>query len=194
MTSRVKLGIAFALLAGAPAALAQDKIEREKGVRASDVPQEAREWLSDAFEELKSPRWYQEIHESGYSFEAKFKWRGQRYSAEFDAAGVIQDVEVELSLAELPAMVRNAMTQYFVENYSAYRIERLQIQYSGPADELEDLFDENDAGQLVVRYEAEFSGTIDSQPSVRWEGLFDDRGQLIRRRRVITPPVENLIF
>jgi hypothetical protein len=192
--SRVMIGIGLVLLAGSYASLGQDKIEREKGVRASDVPEEAREWLRDAFEEVKSPRWYQEFHESGYSFEAKFKWRGRHYSAEFDAAGVIQDVEIELSLADLPASVQEAMTDYFVGNYSAYRILRLQIQYSGPADELEDFFDENDAGRLVVRYEAEFSGTTNTQASFRWEGLFDDRGVLIRRRRVITPPMENLIF
>ena len=88
------------------ALFAQDKIERELRVEEKVVPKEARDWFYDAFETTKRPKWYQEIFESGYSYEAKFKLKGKFYSVEFDSLGLIQDVEIEIDYNELPKEVQ----------------------------------------------------------------------------------------
>lgn len=175
-------------------AFAQDKVERELKVKTSTVPKDARDWLEDAFETTKSPKWYKEINESGYSYEAKFKLDGQFFSVEFDSIGNIQDVEIEMSLEELSPEVQENLNTYFSTEYKNHKIRRLQIQYSGYAEDLEDLFDENEFENLEIRYEVEFTGTDLDGLSQFWEGLFDEKGKFIRKRRIITPPTENLIF
>ena len=188
------LALSFLFVGFGLSAKAQEKMEREKKVKKSEVPDPAKKWLKDAFETLKSPKWYLETNESGYSYEAKFKWNNQYYSVEFDSLGVIEDVEIELDFEELSEEVRQNLDLYYIEGYKTYKIRRLQIQYSGDPDDLEDLFDENEMEELEVRYEIEFIGTDNDGLSQFWEGLFDEKGVFISRRKIITPPNENLIF
>jgi hypothetical protein len=177
-----------------PAVHTQDKYEREKNVKPVEVPDAARSWLRDAFEAVKSPKWYKELYESGYSYEAKFKWRGQYYSVEFDPDGTLQDVEIEVDFSDLPSVVRQNVTDYMSTTYRQFEISRLQIQYSGASRDLEDFFDDGELNALTVRYEIEYTATTSNAPTHYREGLFDDTGRLISSRRVIQPPTENLIF
>jgi hypothetical protein len=174
--------------------LAQDKIERELRVKEKEVPKEAREWLEDAFETTKRPKWYQEVFESGYSFEAKFKLKGKFYSVEFDSLGRIQDVEIEIEFAELPKGVQTGLKTHVSADYKSSDIKRLQIQYSGKPDDLEDFFDENSLAGILIRYEIEFIGLDEAGVSSLWEGLFSEDGGLISKRKIILASSENLIF
>lgn len=173
---------------------AQDKIERELRVKEKEVPKDAREWLDDAFESTKKPKWYQEVFESGYSYEAKFKLKGKFYSVEFDSLGRIQDVEIEMDVEELPKEVRTGLEDYLSADYKSSDIKRIQIQYSGEADDLEDFFDENSLEGILTRYEIEFIGLDEAGASELWEGLFSEEGKLINKRKIILTPSENLIF
>lgn len=173
---------------------AQDKIERELRVKEKEVPKDAREWLVDAFESTKKPKWYQEVFESGYSYEAKFKLKGKFYSVEFDSLGRIQDVEIEMDVEELPKEVRTGLEDYLSADYKSSDIKRIQIQYSGEADDLEDFFDENSLEGILTRYEIEFIGLDEAGASELWEGLFSEEGKLINKRKIILTPSENLIF
>lgn len=173
---------------------AQDKIERELRVKEKEVPKDAREWLDDAFESTKKPKWYQEVFESGYSYEAKFKLKGKFYSVEFDSLGRIQDVEIEMDVEELPKEVRTGLEDYLSADYKSSDIKRIQIQYSGEADDLEDFFEENSLEGILTRYEIEFIGLDEAGASELWEGLFSEEGKLINKRKIILTPSENLIF
>lgn len=217
---------------------AQEKIERERKIRASAVPELARAWLKDVFESSRRLRWYEETHESGRSYEAKFKWRGQRYSVEFDLEGSIQDVEIEIAVEDIPSPALAGIQGYLASTYRTYNIARVQIQYSGVSDDLEDFFDDydedededdlygedddasndeldeaedadgegedegenvacsggNDSDGLTTRFEVEYTAAVGSAPSDYWEGLFDDCGRLLQRRRVIVPTIDNLLF
>ncbi len=174
--------------------VAQDKLERELRVKEKEVPKPARDWLYDAFETTKRPKWYQEIFESGYSFEAKFKLLGKFYSVEFDSLGAIQDVEIEMGFEELSTEVQSGLNAYFSSEYKSSDIKRLQIQYSGEADDLEDFFDEDSLEGILVRYEIEYIGIDKTGASELWEGLFSDKGEFIRKRKIVLTPSENLIF
>ncbi|WP_296701328.1 hypothetical protein [Algoriphagus sp.] len=175
-------------------AFAQDKIERELRIKETEVPKEAKDWLNDAFETIKKPKWYQELFESGYSYEAKFKLKGKFYSVEFDSLGNIQDVEIEISVEELPNEVQTGLNKLLSADYKNSDIKRIQIQYSGEPDDLEDFFDENSLEGILTRYEIEFIGLDEAGDSKLWEGLFSDKGELIRKRKIVLTPSENLIF
>ncbi|MEB2774539.1 hypothetical protein SYJ56_04435 [Algoriphagus sp. D3-2-R+10] len=173
---------------------AQDKIEREFGIKENEVPKEARDWLYDAFESTRKIKWYKEVFESGFSYEAKFKLKGEFYSVEFDSLGRIEDVEIEMDFEKLPADLQNGLKVYLSTNYKSSDIKRVQIQYSGEPDDLEDFFDENSQEGIITRYEIEFIGPDETGGSQLWEGLFASDGQLIQKRKIIVSPSENLIF
>lgn len=182
----------FGMIAGP--LFSQDKTERELRVKEKEVPKEAREWLDDAFETTKRLKWYQEVFESGYSYEAKFKHKSKFFSVEFDSLGRIQDVEIEIDYKELPKEVQTGLEAYLSADYKSSDIKRIQIQYSGNLDDLEDFFDENNLEGILIRYEIEFMGIDEDGASGLWEGLFSEDGGLISKRKIILASSENLIF
>lgn len=173
---------------------AQDKIERELRVKEKEVPKEAKDWLYDAFETTKRPKWYQELFESGYSYEAKFKLKGKFYSVEFDSLGNIQDVEIEIGFKELPKDVQTGLELHLSQGYKNSDIKRIQIQYSGESDDLKAFFDQNSLEGILTRYEIEFIGLDETGGSELWEGLFSENGKLISKRKIVLTPSENLVF
>ncbi|SFT92614.1 hypothetical protein SAMN04489724_2889 [Algoriphagus locisalis] len=182
----------FWMISGA--LFAQDKVERELRVEEKEVPKEAKDWLYDAFETSKRPKWYQEIFESGYSYEAKFKLKGKFYSVEFDSWGLIQDVEIEIDFKELPKEVQAGLEDYLLDGYKSSDIKRIQIQYSGKPDDLEDFFDENSQEGILTRFEIEFIGPDETGSSQLFEGLFSEKGSLIFKRKIVLVPSENLVY
>lgn len=172
----------------------QEKIEREKRVDEKEVPKAAIEWLYDAFEEIKKPKWYQEFFESGYSFEAKFFKDGRYFSVEFDSLGIIQDVEIEIPLDEIQPEVQKNLTAYWEETYSDFKLIKIQRQYSGEPDDLEDFFDENEVENILEQYEIEYIGKEKDGDEEIWEATFDAQGKFISKRVVIVRIMDNLIF
>lgn len=174
--------------------VAQNKIEREFGIKEKEVPKEASDWLYDAFETTKRPKWYKELSESGFSYEAKFKHEGKFHSVEFDSLGRVEDVEIELKVGELSKEAQSGLNTYFSGAYKNSDLKRIQIQYSGEPNDLEDFFDENMLEGILIHYEIEYIGLDEFGDSQLWEGLFSDGGLLLSKRKIILSPSENLIF
>ena len=170
----------------------QEKIERETKVKASKVPISAREWLSDAFEGLRKPKWYLEYSQSGLAYEAKFIWQSYFYSVKFDSLGILQDVEIEIQQNEIRAEVWQAMQRYFSGEFREIRIQKIQRQLLGDQSDLEDFFDENETKGITIRYEIVFEGK--SEAWQVWEALFDESGLLISVIKVQPRPLDNLVF
>jgi len=173
--------------------IAQDKEEKEFRVKRKDVPSEARKWFKDAFEGARKVNWYYEESSGTGSYEAKLKYRGLEYSVEFDTTGRIEDIEVKIEWEELPDEVKNNLNSYFSTNYTKYKILKIQKQYTGSPDDLEDLIDENEKEDITVRYELEFHGRTDTENEL-WEGLFSSNGSLIEVRKIKLMPTNNLEF
>ncbi|MCS5489118.1 hypothetical protein [Algoriphagus limi] len=175
-------------------AFSQKKIEQEKRIKKQDVPELAVEWLEDSFEGRKKVRWYQEISDQGISFEAKFPWKGKFHSVEFDSLGNIQDVEIEIQQNELGAEIESNILSDIASEFSEFRIQRIQRQYSAQSDDLEDFFDEGEMEGITIRFEIEFIAKEKSGRQAFWEGLFDQKGKLISIREVEIRIMDNLIF
>ncbi|NVJ87060.1 MAG: hypothetical protein HWE15_12185 [Algoriphagus sp.] len=189
-----KLFLLFLILFYAGNAFAQKKVEQERRIKKQELPESAVDWLHDAFDGKKKVRWYLENSDKGTSYEAKFIWKNKFHSVEFDASGKIQDVEVELTLQELDAVVVKNLQKYFSESYRDYKIQRIQIQYTGEEEDLEDFFDDEKKDGITVRYEIEYLGKPKDGEQLLWEGLFDDQGKLISKREVEIRIMDNLIF
>ena len=120
----VKLRILFLVLFmfGTVMVYAQDKVEKEERIREKEVPEVAREWFYDAFKKIKRPKWYKEFSDSGYSFEAKFKYDNHFHSVEFDSLGYIMDIEIEIDWSELEEQVKSSIENYFVGKFKEYKL------------------------------------------------------------------------
>lgn len=170
----------------------QEKIERESKVKPSKVPVPAKEWLSDAFEGLRKPKWYLEYSQTGKAYEAKFIWRSDFYSVKFDSLGNLQDVEIEIQQTEIPTEAWESMQRYFSGDFREIRIQKIQCQLIGDQSDMEDFFDENETKGVTIRYEIVFEGK--SEAWQVWEALFDEAGLLISVIKVQLRPLDNLVF
>lgn len=173
-------------------AFSQEKIEREVKVKSSQVPTPAKEWLADAFEELRKPKWYLEYSQNGKSFEAKFHLNNYFYSVEFDSLGKLQDVEIEIPSSEIPTETWTKIQRYFSGEFNEVSVQKIQRQLIGKEDDVEDFFDENESEGVTIRFEIVFEGKNDTWQV--WEGLFDELGTLISVVKVQSRPLDNLVF
>ncbi|AFL85128.1 hypothetical protein Belba_2579 [Belliella baltica DSM 15883] len=181
MSKKFKLFLLFFLLITSSITYAQ-KREVEKSVKAADVPEEARLWLKDAYEGKSRVKWYFQTDGEKEVYEAKLKWKKKWHSVEFLPSGEILNIEILITIKELPEDVYENMVQYFTANYQRYKIDRIQIQYTGESDDLEDLIDENEvAEQLILQYEVEYFGREKGENKM-WEGHFDRLGKMLKKR------------
>lgn len=170
----------------------QEKVEREVKAKANQVPKSSRDWLFDAFEDIKRPRWFLEYSQNGKAFEAKFLRKGYFYSVKFDSLGALMDVEIEISQKEVPEQAWKVIQEYFESNFSEIKLDKIQRQLIGKEDDVEDFFDENETEGITIRYEIVFEGKNDAW--LLWEGLFDENGKLISIIKVQQRSLDNLIF
>lgn len=152
---RISISIALLLLIGHQSVCAQEKVEREWRVPIQDVPKTAIDWFKDAYELPKRVKWYGETNESGNFFEAKLRWKGHLHSVKFTEQGTVVDIEIEKELSELPETVKQKIEAKLDSISSSYRILKLQEQWTGEADDLEDLIDEKEEDNLKKRFELE---------------------------------------
>lgn len=173
---------------------AQDtKREQEQRLPADQVPETSQAWLEQAFQGVKKVKWYREITSGKTSFEAKFKDGGHRYSVEFSVSGVVEDVEKKVTLGQLPANERNLLKKGFSQ-LKKFKLVKIQEQWTAPTSEaLLKAIQSNDPGMATIRYEVEFRAEIDGVNSL-WEGLFDQSGTLLSKRRVQLRPTDNLDY
>lgn len=172
---------------------AQLKYERESRIGIHEVPAAARDFIGRLSHDQKV-KWYLEESLQDKSIEAKFKWHKQRYSIEFDTAGKLQDVEIELASSELDANVRNRINEALEERFVAHKITKIQLQYMGETEELNIALNQQlYPTSLSKRYELIVKGKEQRQPKL-YEITFDEEGNLISQKEIILKNADNLEY
>lgn len=172
--------------------LSQEKIEKESGIKPREVPSGAKDWLKDAFENVKKPKWFLEYSQNGKSYEAKFHFQGHFHSVEFDSLGNVEDVEIEIKESEVSSEVWKEIQSHFESSYDLVKVEKIQRQYTGSQSDLEDFFDEEKKDGVVIRYEIVFQGK--NELWELFEALFDESGKFLSKLKVQIRLNDNLIF
>ncbi len=172
---------------------AQDKVEVERSISGSEVPSVARDWLHETYSSTPRLHWYIETSSGETTYEAKLRQRGTWHSVEFDENGALQDVEIIVGLNDLPEAARRGLAIYFDTTYNKHRIRKIQQQLTGALEAVRATIQGEPAGAVTYRYEVEFYGK-NQQGRILWEGLFDDHGQLLERRRIVLRPTDNLLY
>jgi hypothetical protein len=103
------------------------KVERESRIKSPEVPEKALEYIEQT--SLEKVKWYRETGLESISFEAKFKHERRWYSVEFSEEGVLEDIEIEIDLHQVPEPTRESIDKYLEAEFKRHRIKKVQIQY-----------------------------------------------------------------
>lgn len=175
-------------------AKAQVKNEIEKSIKKKEVPIAVMDWFKDAYEKDRKVKWFYQTDGEKEVYEAKLMHNGKKHSVEILPNGEAVNIEILIDFNEIEAKVKQQIAQYFSTNYSKTKIKKIQIQYLGSSDDLEDSIDENEHNEnLTINYEIEFYGKNDNEDEL-WEGLFNSEGVLIERRLIKLKSTDNLDY
>ena len=167
---------------------AQDKIEFEKRIDVSAFPQTAYEQLQPYIKNVKRVKYYQESDGTSQSYEAKFKKFGYRYSVEFDAQGVLQDVEIRIPTSKLSTSTKKALTYYFNSQYERWKIEKIQQQFTS----LQSL--SKQPNPEVTSHLEIIVATKNAGKLVKYEYLFNDEQEVVSKRKIVHQSYDFLLF
>lgn len=177
---------------GLQVATAQYKFEKEDRIKAKEVPAAALAFV----EECAFPKkicWYREQGYNSVSIEAKTKFRGTKYSIEFDTLGTIEDVEYKIKWQDITQEAKSAIQSYFDANHSKTNIRKIQRQLTGPDLDLQQAMLTDEYVGTVTKYEIEVKAKIDGKYMLK-EYLFDSKGQMLSVSEVIFRNSDNLEF
>lgn len=170
-----------------------DKIEIEERISDKEVPSLLKQKVAELFDSGTKIKWYRETNDKFQNFEAKLINNRKRFSVEFDTLFNIQDIEIEQKKNGLPDSTQMALNKYFEETYSSYKITRIQLQVSGQYEKLLLYIKKGNLDQLQISYEIEFEGKQEGV-SMYYEGLFEESGNLIRRRNIVLNTSDNISY
>lgn len=181
------------ILGSSNALQAQFKYEKESVISEFEVPESARELIAGVnnYERLV---WYKEQSLDRYSFEAKLKIGGKKYSIEFDSTGLLEDIEILVKWKTLTAGPKLRISEYLNSSFQSWRVKRLQLQITG---KLEDCLNylNGEANENVLASNYEIIARIKSnRKHLVKEFLFDKSGKYINSRTLILDPIDNLEF
>ncbi|WP_162533607.1 hypothetical protein [Dokdonia sp. Dokd-P16] len=160
------------------------KTEKEYRIKPELVPQKAKDFIA-TFTENKSFKWLQEVGDDGTSLEAKFRYKGQRYSVEFTKDGVLEDIEIVIGLGELPEETKQEITSYFTQEFDYFKVEKIQAQYNNTVKEIINRTAKNlVSSSPIPHYEVVVKTRNSSEKSKRYEVLFNEKGAFISRSQV----------
>ena len=170
---------------------AQQKFEKESRMKWDKVPLPAKHFI-DNLEMQTTWKWYFEENLEGNSVEAKTKYKGRKYSVEFDVSGNVQDIEIEKNWSELDDDLRRNITKSLDSLFSRHIINKIQIQYSAENSVLLAILN-NKANRYEskIQYEIVVGGKKTGRPKL-YELTFTGKGELVESSEIIFRNTDNL--
>lgn len=171
---------------------AQTKYEYETKISFEKVPEKARLFVSKIIQS-KKVKWYKEQSNNAISFEAKSKFKGKKYSIEFDKNGNIQDVEIDKKWNDLPEITQQNIQKSLNSTFKKHKIRKIQIQFSGEEKDLINYFNSDIKNNITIKYEIVLKGKTNSGKHL-YEFLFNQNGQLESTSKIVFRNTDNIEF
>ena len=173
---------------------AQQKYERESGIRSEEAPDTAVSYIAQLFGPDARVRWYREESLEGIRIEAKTKQVKGTYSVKFDTDGRLLDIELTQKAEEIPSQASGAINAHLAATYDRYKIRKIQVQWTGAPDVLHQLIrGKPTEDAYTVRYEVEHSGRLHGNTKP-YETLFDSQGKPIETKEIVPRSMNHLIY
>ncbi|MDF2159108.1 hypothetical protein [Algoriphagus sp. CAU 1675] len=163
---------------------AQEKYEKEERIHANSVHTSATEFINEICIGCKV-KWYLEEGLTSKSIEAKFTNDKSKYSIEFDTLGNIEDTEVEISIIDLDHPLRDSINNYLSKSYNKYKIQKIQIQYSGHISHIiNKLNNDVHSDNLLIKYEL-IVKCSEKKEKALYEFQFSNSGRMESMSKII---------
>lgn len=175
---------------------AQNKMEREYGIKASAAPERARAFVNKTYVGTKV-KWYREENLNGFTIEAKLKWKDKRHSIEFDTLGKLQDIEITVQYQMLNDIIKKEVDIYLSNTFQSYRIDKAQLQLTGNESALQAaiLNKTNNSSMVHEKYELVVEGRRKGDKiKTFYEILVDEHGKVVHQLKIVERRVNHLIF
>ncbi len=172
----------------------QNKFEKESRITIENVPQIAKAFVFK-LTPSKKVKWYLEEGLKTQSIEAKTKYNSKKYSIEFDTSGQLEDVEIEIHYKTLPKSVKDAINKHLKSVFLRYKIQKIQIQYSGtPKNVLTALKNNNLLkDNITTKYELIIKGKTQTSKNL-YEFTFNAKGNFEKNSKIILKNTDHLEF
>ncbi len=178
-------------------ALSQDKkIEKEEGIDRNQMPGIAQQYLRiNLPKDINKLRFYHETDGEKESYEAKFKYQGNRFSVEFNEMGNLEDIEVQIKKRNLDKQIINNIESYLESQHDRYKIEKIQAQYLSP-EKVDDVTMQRakKIGDVKPDNYEIIIATKNKGKLEKFEMLFDPAGNFVNEREIIRNSYDYLIF
>ena len=164
----------------------QAKYEKEFRIKEKYVPSVALNFVDSMTFDSKV-KWYKEIGLNRITIEAKAKYKKERYSIEFFENGVFQDVEIEIKPYKIPYSTFSKISGFLSQRHKKYKIEKVQIQYSGDRNLVLMFLRENrnNSEGITISYEVVISTKMDGN-YLMLEYLFSETGEYLLSNETIS--------
>jgi hypothetical protein len=176
-----------------PGVYAQQKMEKESRITPRQVPGNAIQFIQSARIDCRI-KWFLEKGIEKNSIEAKFKKDKTQYSIEFDTLGNIEDIEIEMRIGELPAILLDSIGHKLGRDCQKYRPVKVQIQYTGNEAALQAKMQ---SGTVTPDVHTRFEVVVNCRKSTGpelLEYLFSDKGETISVTQIIIKSSSNLEY
>lgn len=173
---------------------AQEKQEHEYRIQKAAFPTKAFEVIEGKLEGAKRVKYYKEMDSAKISYEVKFKKNRLWYSVEFTEEGALEDIEIAIKEADIPNDSYATIRTYLKENFTSYRIQKIQQQYikeSTVEQTLKHAFQNLMIPSL--NYELIIDGKKDKAYQ-KFEILFDAEGKFKKSRKSLPPNYDHVLY
>lgn len=172
----------------------QSKYEKEFRIDPKDVPSPALSFV-DSLTFDSRVKWYKEIGLELNTIEAKATIRRVRHSIEFCEEGIFQDVEIEVKPDEIPYSTNSKISEILSLRHKKYRIEKVQIQYTGDRNVVLRLLRENRSNTegIILNYEIVVSTKLDGV-YIMLEYLFSEAGEFVQSSQIISRRIDTIDY
>ena len=173
----------------------QCKYEREHRILKSQFPAEAIATIEENITDFKRIKFYKETDSIKISYEAKLKKDKLWYSIEFDKDGLLEDIEILIKTADIPNDTYTNIETYLNNNFTKYRIKRLQQQYPSNSDTIEETF-KNAFQNLILAYNNYEIVVVGRKEEgyLDYEILFDADGNFKQIRTSLPPNYDHVLY
>ncbi|QYA25127.1 hypothetical protein G3I01_06240 [Gramella sp. MT6] len=173
----------------------EKKIEKEEDIKRNNMPENAQKYLQDNIpEKSRKIRFYYETDGDKESYEAKFKFRKNRYSVEFNERGILEDIEVVIKKENLDRALRKKIDAYLEMENDRYRIEKIQAQYIAGGNNTEELLPGGIKKELTPDNYELIVATKNAGKLKKFEMLFDAEANFKSEREILRNSYDYLIF
>jgi hypothetical protein len=175
------------------------KVEIEESISSSLVPEQSRKFISENFKGNFNVKWIKETGLSKFSYEAKFKYLKHFFSVEFDSAGNLQDIEIEIPAKSIPQKTWSQIVKSLDAKFTKWKVLKVQLQLLAPLSNWEELLPEKKVvnfdkiTSVSYFYEIVIKTRINREPVV-FEVTFNSEGEFIKEFQFYLPNTVNIEY